>query len=233
MANCWGSCFPPWCWMKWMFCSFLNSYWRVEYVLGAQSHKESSILKHWDSCPQSLHRAWEGEKSVDSILRKLNLKPAFCEVTCKTTRHCSGQELVLNSKFLQGMGVTSSYCRELSRTVEKAKSHDWRPFAFTLNDKNNVIALPVSQWFMYSLSCRKLNQLEEEHCQHVKGGHPAPLLNPGEMDLESCVHFWASQGKREMELLKWVQQRGTKMMKGLEHLCYEKKLREMGLFKKN
>lgn len=49
---------------------------------------------------------------------------------------------------------------------------------------------------MYSLSCRKLNQLEEEHCQQDKGGHPAPLLSPGEMHLESCVVFWAPQDKR-------------------------------------
>lgn len=83
---------------------------------------------------------------------------------------------------------------------------------------------------MYSLSCRKLNQLEEEHCQQDKGGHPAPLLSPGEMHLESCVVFWAPQDKREVELLKQVQQRVTKMMKGLEHLCYKEKLRELGLF---
>lgn len=62
---------------------------------------------------------------MDSIQRKLKLKPMFCKETWKTTRHYSGQELVLNSKFLQGMGVASSYCRELSRAVEKAKSSDY------------------------------------------------------------------------------------------------------------
>ncbi|PKU40333.1 hypothetical protein llap_9359 [Limosa lapponica baueri] len=47
--------------------------------------------------------------------------------------------------------------------------------------------------------------------------------------LEYCVQFWAPQFNKDRELLGRVQWRATKMIKGMEHLSYEERLRPVSV----
>jgi len=48
--------------------------------------------------------------------------------------------------------------------------------------------------------------------------------------LQSCIQLWSLQHRKDMDLLKQVQSRATKMVRGLEQLFSEERLRELGLF---
>ncbi|KFQ69026.1 hypothetical protein N335_02437, partial [Phaethon lepturus] len=48
--------------------------------------------------------------------------------------------------------------------------------------------------------------------------------------LQSCAQLWSPQQRKDMDLLERVQRRTTKMVRGVEPLSYEDRLRELGLF---
>lgn len=52
----------------------------------------------------------------------------------------------------------------------------------------------------------------------------------GRPHLQCCIQAQGFQHKKDVELLEWVQRSSVKIIRGLEHLSYEEKLRKLGLF---
>ncbi|PKU44940.1 hypothetical protein llap_4753 [Limosa lapponica baueri] len=50
------------------------------------------------------------------------------------------------------------------------------------------------------------------------------------LQLECCLQFWGPQYKKDMDLLVWVRRRAIKMIRLMEHLSCEGRLRELRLF---
>jgi len=43
-----------------------------------------------------------------------------------------------------------------------------------------------------------------------------------------CIQLWSPQHGKDKDLLEQIQRRATKMIRGLEHISYEERLREVG-----
>ncbi|KAK4824936.1 hypothetical protein QYF61_021556 [Mycteria americana] len=81
--------------------------------------------------------------------------------------------------------------------------------------------------WQYALAVQKAN--------HILGciKSVASRSREGILPLDSalyCVQLWGPQHRTDMDLVEQVQRRATKMVRGLEHLCCEEGLRELGLF---
>jgi len=47
--------------------------------------------------------------------------------------------------------------------------------------------------------------------------------------LQYCIQLWSPQHRKDMDVLERVQRRAIKMIRGLEYLSYEDRVREWGL----
>ncbi|PKU46770.1 hypothetical protein llap_2929 [Limosa lapponica baueri] len=45
--------------------------------------------------------------------------------------------------------------------------------------------------------------------------------------LKYCIQLWSPQHRKDMDLSEWVQKRAMKMIRGLEHVSHEDRLREL------
>ncbi|GAB0202191.1 hypothetical protein GRJ2_002684700 [Grus japonensis] len=135
----------------------------------------------------------------------------FNKAKCKVLH--MGQHTVKYNYRLGGEWMESSPGKkDKGVLIDEGNNMSWQ-CAFALQKANSI-----------------LGYIKKQHDQQVQGGDSAPLLCSGETHLEYCVQLWGPQYKKDMEVLERVQRRATKMIRGLEHLSYEDRLRELGLF---
>jgi len=48
--------------------------------------------------------------------------------------------------------------------------------------------------------------------------------------LQYCVQLWSTQHGKDMDLLERVQKKDMKICRGMEHISWDDRLRQLGLF---
>ncbi|KAK4815943.1 hypothetical protein QYF61_010200 [Mycteria americana] len=177
------------------------------------------VLKHWSRLPRELVESpslEELKKHADVALQDMNPMEE-----CPEEQRCPGQLEDLQRQPPQNTRAVHS---DIWKVKQKVNTDEKGTHRRKVGPKQ-ISKVQIKNVANCILGCIKRSVVSR--LREVILPLYSALLRP---HLEYSVQLWGPQHKTDMDLLNRVQRRATKMIRGLEHLSYEDRLRDLGFF---